>query len=363
MARYTPEQRRNIAEALRLTRRDRPKTRKSLLEAMAVEANFRHLHYGDRDSQGVLQQRPSQGWGAYIPGVRGVRQDINDYLSRARRLMRQGFKGTPGQLAQAVQRSAFPERYDQRAAEVNALLNRGNAFYGASAASPRDSDESFGLSPDAAGTTIKRNVSDHMMQQLSYIVDNGQPQSLSNFYALSKMMADSAGPDPNTEEKPPKTVSVGRGAGNEGAIMGGGVGAGGFFPLGKADYTYGGGMAAHGSRAIGNWQSDRAVDLMARAGTPVYATQAGIIKGGFGDSGSKGTVYGKRLSVYSKNNAFFYQHLGRYGPGIAPGRRVRKGQLLGYIGYFPGKPAPHLHYGVQRGNPFGILTGDRRRRR
>lgn len=145
--------------------------------------------------------------------------------------------------------------------------------------------------------------------------------------------------------------------------MGEGVGSGGFFPLGGANYTYGGGMAAHGSRGLGNWQSDRAVDLMAKAGTPVYATQGGIIKGGFGDSGSKGTVYGKRLSVYSPNNAFFYQHLGRYGPGIAPGRRVRKGQLLGYVGYFPGKPAPHLHYGVQRGNPFGILTGDRRRRR
>jgi len=118
---YTPEQRRNIALAKQMTRRDPQRVRMALLEAMAVESRFRHLNYGDRDSQGVLQQRPGQGWGPYIPGVRGVRQDINDFLVRARRTNR-GFRGTPGQLAQAVQRSAFPERYDQEESRAIDLL-------------------------------------------------------------------------------------------------------------------------------------------------------------------------------------------------------------------------------------------------
>lgn len=118
---YTPEQRRNIQLALRMTRGDSRRVRLALLEAGLVESSWRHLHYGDRDSQGVLQQRPSQGWGPYIRGPRGVQQDIQDFLVRARRADR-GFRGSPGQLAQAVQRSAFPGRYDERAGEAQALL-------------------------------------------------------------------------------------------------------------------------------------------------------------------------------------------------------------------------------------------------
>ncbi len=122
MGNYTPEQRRNIRLARQATRNDRPKIQRALLEAMAVEANFRHVQHGDRDSQGVLQQRPSMGWGPYIPGAKGVKTDINDFLVRARRVAGGGYKGTAGQLAQAVQRSAFPDRYDQRRSEVNALM-------------------------------------------------------------------------------------------------------------------------------------------------------------------------------------------------------------------------------------------------
>src|SRR6266540_3019875 len=115
---YTAEQRRNIALARALSRGYGPRVRKSLLEAMAVESSFRNLHYGDRDSQGVLQQRPSTGWGP--PG--NAETDIRQYLDRAGALAQRGFRGTAGQLAQAVQRSAFPGRYDQRAQEAASLL-------------------------------------------------------------------------------------------------------------------------------------------------------------------------------------------------------------------------------------------------
>src|SRR6266511_1937205 len=115
---YTPEQRRMIQLALGLSRGYGPKVRKSLLEAMAVESNYRNLNYGDRDSQGVLQQRPSTGWGP--PG--NAASDIRQYLARAGALARGGFHGSAGQLAQSVQRSAFPGRYDQRAQEAARLL-------------------------------------------------------------------------------------------------------------------------------------------------------------------------------------------------------------------------------------------------
>jgi cell wall-associated NlpC family hydrolase len=115
----TPHQQKMIDLGLSLSAKDPPRVRRALLAAMAVESNFRNVNYGDRDSLGVLQQRPSQGWGA--PG--NPRQDINQFLARARAANR-GFSGTFGQLAQSVQRSAFPERYDQRRAQVNQLLGR-----------------------------------------------------------------------------------------------------------------------------------------------------------------------------------------------------------------------------------------------
>lgn len=118
---YTPQQQAIIRAIIAMTGRDLPVVRKALLSAGLVESNLRHVRYGDRDSLGFLQQRPSQGWGAYRPGMRGVRADIRDFLLRARALD-QNYRGRPGQLAQAVQRSAFPGRYAQQLPEVMSIL-------------------------------------------------------------------------------------------------------------------------------------------------------------------------------------------------------------------------------------------------
>jgi hypothetical protein len=116
------EQRRNVEVALRVARREGAsrRVRKALLEAMSVESNFRHLDYGMDDSEGVLQQRPSQGWG---PATDSVKKDVRDFLERAIPADR-GFRGSAGQLAQSVQRSAYPDRYDERAAQASRLLRR-----------------------------------------------------------------------------------------------------------------------------------------------------------------------------------------------------------------------------------------------
>jgi cell wall-associated NlpC family hydrolase len=128
---YTPEQRRNIQLGIGATANDPAAIRRALLMAMGVESNYRHLDYGDRDSVGVLQQRPSQGWG---PVGEPPQTDIQQFLSRARRNYQQGIR-SPGELAQSVQRSAFPERYGQRSAEVNRLL--GALGSGSTPAPPR----------------------------------------------------------------------------------------------------------------------------------------------------------------------------------------------------------------------------------
>lgn len=100
----------------------RPK--KALVLAGLVESNGQHKKYskpgsGDRDSVGFLQQRPSQGWG---PAGESIETDTDQFLDHAIKLNATGKYKTAGQLAQAVQRSAFPERYDQRSAEAEKIL-------------------------------------------------------------------------------------------------------------------------------------------------------------------------------------------------------------------------------------------------
>jgi hypothetical protein len=90
-----------------------PKVTLALVEAGIVESGLRNLPYGDRDSLGFLQQRPSKGWRC----PRNITCATWDFLRRAIPLEHD--YPTAGGLAQAVQRSAFPDRYDQ--AEARAL--------------------------------------------------------------------------------------------------------------------------------------------------------------------------------------------------------------------------------------------------
>jgi hypothetical protein len=93
----------------------------SAFETAIVESGVRNLPDGDRDSAGVFQQRPSQGWGSYAQ-VTNVAYAANTYFRRAIAADRPGL--TPGQLAQAVQRSAYPLKYDAAQADARALMEQ-----------------------------------------------------------------------------------------------------------------------------------------------------------------------------------------------------------------------------------------------
>jgi len=95
------------------------KTILSALETGWVESRFHNLTYGDRDSLGVMQQRPSQGWGT-PQQILDPSYAINAFYDAASRISSANL--TAGQLAQRVQRSAFPERYDQAESTVISLL-------------------------------------------------------------------------------------------------------------------------------------------------------------------------------------------------------------------------------------------------
>lgn len=90
----------------------------ALFEAAIVESGFRNLNYGDRDSVGFLQQRPSQGW----PNPMDVPTATRSFVNKAKPI--ESRYATAGMLAQAVQRSAFPGKYDLVAIQALSLLNQ-----------------------------------------------------------------------------------------------------------------------------------------------------------------------------------------------------------------------------------------------
>jgi hypothetical protein len=75
------------------------------------ESGLRNLDYGDRDSLGLFQQRPSQGWGtpAVVQTPRLAAATFYAHLKRVR-----GWQAMPvTEAAQRVQRSAAPLAYAQ----------------------------------------------------------------------------------------------------------------------------------------------------------------------------------------------------------------------------------------------------------
>lgn len=92
------------------------------------ESTLRNLNYGDRDSLGLFQQRPSQGWGS--------RSQVTnpEYASRKfyESLLKDGKRDTRSltQAAQRVQRSAYPDAYakhERAASEILSQLGAGGA--------------------------------------------------------------------------------------------------------------------------------------------------------------------------------------------------------------------------------------------
>ena len=109
----SPDQAQNAALVSSLAvRRGLPARAVTIGLATALqESRLENIDYGDRDSIGLFQQRPSQGWGT-------VEQIMDPVYSTTKFF--EGLEKVPGyqdmpvtQAAQAVQRSGFPDAYAQ----------------------------------------------------------------------------------------------------------------------------------------------------------------------------------------------------------------------------------------------------------
>jgi hypothetical protein len=113
------------------SRRKMPLRAVTIAYATALqESDLANLPYGDRDSVGVFQQRPSQGWGTKADLLNPVYATTRFFTALA---TVPGYLRLPVYLAaQDVQRSADPTAYAQYAL-VGATMARG--FYGRQARS------------------------------------------------------------------------------------------------------------------------------------------------------------------------------------------------------------------------------------
>lgn len=91
------------------------------IATITVESWARNLKGGDRDSAGLFQQRPSQGWGTYSQ-VTNPEHATGSFLDRAVPAFKKDPRQSIGVLAQSVQRSAYPDRYQKWAKEARATV-------------------------------------------------------------------------------------------------------------------------------------------------------------------------------------------------------------------------------------------------
>jgi murein DD-endopeptidase MepM/ murein hydrolase activator NlpD len=98
------------------------------------------------------------------------------------------------------------------------------------------------------------------------------------------------------------------------------------------------------------------MDFTARTGTPIYATGDGVVYKA--DASLSG--YGNHIEInHGYGYKTLYAHLSKY--KCKPGQRVKRGDIIGYVGSTGRSQAPHLHYEVfkngERVNPLNFYYG------
>lgn len=101
-----------------------PRAWQVAIQAGMTESGLRNLNYGDRDSLGIFQMRPSMGWGTPAQ-VTNPPYQVNKFYD-VLEAVPDWENLRPGAAAQAVERSGFPDRYHKwEAMAVHLVENLG----------------------------------------------------------------------------------------------------------------------------------------------------------------------------------------------------------------------------------------------
>lgn len=171
------------------------------------ESALRNLGYGDRDSLGLFQQRPSSGWGAPAQ-IRDPKLASLAFYGRASHTSNPGLtdvagwqKMTVARAAQAVQRSAFPSAYAKHEKPASGLvaLFRSKAPAG-TAAGQAALDSAMCGNPDAAQCPATRMAVEAGLTpdglRVLRCVKNGWPQ-ITTFYGVGERASNSTSDHPS----------------------------------------------------------------------------------------------------------------------------------------------------------------------
>lgn len=299
------EQAQVLATVLNVGRK-RGATKKEMLAAVETaiqESGIRNLGYGDADSSGWRQERAM-----YYPtgkmGPQNVKASANRFFDESVTDANRGVGMTAGQLAQAIQASAYPDRYDERKGEAVPLLQ---AFNSAGNRSPK-AKARLAKAEDQAARVSGRAA------QLGLPGVTG---------SQDRYKGPLQGPGPS-------------------------------YPL-AVKGELGATPADHANRAFGNWMSDNAVDISVPVGTPVRAVADAVV---YKTSGSapnhSANPAGWTVYLRDKNGEeYSYMHLEEY--NVKAGQKVKAGQVIGASG--AANSVPHLHFAQKNGDPVQTVSG------
>ena len=112
---------------------------------------------------------------------------------------------------------------------------------------------------------------------------------------------------------------------------------------------------------LGYSKMHKGIDFAAATGTPIYAAGDGTVEVAKWNGG-----YGRYIRIkHGKGYATAYAHMTGFAKGMRRGKRVKQGQVIGYVGTTGRSTGPHLHYEVLKDgrqvNPLSIklLPGEK----
>ena len=111
-------------------------------------------------------------------------------------------------------------------------------------------------------------------------------------------------------------------------------------PINGARLSSSFGMRKH--PILGYNKMHRGTDFAAPSGTPIMASGSGTITRARWCGGGGNCVKIKHNSTYET----IYAHMKAFAKGIREGKKVRQGQIIGYVGSTGLSTGPHLHYEV-----------------
>ncbi|MEU0042069.1 MULTISPECIES: heavy metal transporter [Streptomyces] len=177
---FTPEQAVNAATITAVgTARHLPERAVTIALATALqESALRNIDYGDRDSLGLFQQRPSQGWGTprQIMDPAYASEKFYEHLEKV-----PGYTRLPLTVAaQKVQRSGFPQAYAKHEPDATLLAAALTGRSGATLTCDGRPAATRAKGPDAVRAALARDFGRDVLEPAGAEVDDGTGRASSS---------------------------------------------------------------------------------------------------------------------------------------------------------------------------------------